>query len=141
VFDLLFSLTFLSTVGIVGSPLARLLPAEVFRWRMMAAPVFGLGAVGILIASAYRHDRSLYGAALVSVIAACVIAAWHVAMFVRRPAAQRSIGMPLLLALGTALAILLLCLAPKWTGGARYSIFRARRPLNCGASRRRAQPR
>ena len=118
--DLLFSLGFLATIGIIGLPVVRLLPHHDFPYRLIAAPVFGFGVVGMSIAIAYRHGGSLLGAAATTVIIASLIAVYEAPRFFRQ---CRSFARPTFLLLAAALSILLLCLAPKWTGGAQYSIF------------------
>lgn len=119
--DIYFSIIFLLTAGLIGLPIARLLPSDLFPQRMFAAPVLGFALVGVLTAIVYRYDGSIRGVIYLAAIAAAMAGIVELAssFSTSNSFPNRSV----LLTIATAAAVLMLCLAPKWTGGDRFAVF------------------
>lgn len=113
--DLLFALVMLGTVTVIGWPFLRLLPGDrAGRW--LAAPVLGFGGFAVATSILYRLGvtPALGGAA--------VLACGAVAMLATLRGSRARDAGAAWLALG-ALSVLLLVLAPGWTGGEQFRVF------------------
>jgi hypothetical protein len=116
--DLVFATCLLLTSFGVGLPLARLLSPS-YRMRLLAAPGLGFGVVALMTTLTYRYGMSLTATTLGLVSIAVVMMVWRFLEFIRE---DRSIWVAGGIA-ATAGLTLLLCLLPKWTGGAQFAAF------------------
>lgn len=111
---------FLICAGI-GSVLTRLLPAYC-RYRAPAGPVLGFCVVSVTCSIAYRWGADLHAYSIAAVVLAVVCVTWS-AMASRWP--ERDKRGHALLGIGVGVVVLCFCLAPAWTGGARFTAFQA----------------
>ncbi|MCK1379062.1 hypothetical protein IVB33_14910, partial [Bradyrhizobium sp. 24] len=111
------------TSGAIGLPFSLLLPSDQFAVRWALAPPLGFGLLAAGTAVLYLSGVAPWVTLLAMAIAGLVIAA-----AMRFPALRRrpepSFGRRLAMAIAVA-AIAMVCLAPGWTGGARFRVFQA----------------
>lgn len=109
--------------GALGLPLARLLAAETFRWRVLAAPALGLSVLAVAVNGAYRLGASP-GATLAAAAAVTVaIVAVEVRRAIRAGAGAWDRGLAVAVIAWAAAALVML--APRWVGGDQFSVFQA----------------
>lgn len=111
------------TCGAIGLPFSLLLPSEHFEVRWALAPPLGLGLLAAGTAVLY-----LSGVAPWVTLPAMAIAGLVIAAAMRFPALHRrpmpSSGRWFVTAIAVAV-VAMVCLAPGWTGGARFRVFQA----------------
>jgi|GEM_PF-3581708 len=118
--DIAFVLAALTIFFFLGFPVSRLLCPVSVRARALTAPVLGFGLFGIAVTILYRFGVSpTVGGLLILAPALISAAGW---MFVQRTALPEHCRGPLRFFLLTV-AVLLVCLAPKWIGGAQFYAF------------------
>jgi hypothetical protein len=117
---LVFAATLLAVCTGVGAMLSRLLPAGQFRYRILAAPPFGLATLAIVVASAYRYGVAPHA----SVACLALVAAVCIARLAREfLTASRAIQQRVILILAASACVTIACLAPQWTGGPQFAAF------------------
>ncbi len=116
--DFIFATFLLLTSFGVGLPLSLLLPAST-RMRYLAAPPLGFGAIAVLTAAAYRYGLSLSAMTAVLSISAGSMMVWQSWKVLRFSSLRVMVGG----ITAAAASVLLLCLLPKWTGGAQFAAF------------------
>ena len=116
--DLAFATCLLLTSFGVGLPLARLLPPSC-QMRSLAAPGLGFGVVAVMTTLTYRYGMSLAATTLGLVSIAVLMMVWRSLELIRQARSIRVAGG----IVATAGLTLLLCLLPKWTGGAQFAAF------------------
>jgi len=119
--DLYFAVVFLLTIGSIGLPLASLMPRELFPWRMLAAPVLGYILVTVVATILYQHGVSIWAFIYVAFAAAPVGLAYTV--LTERGLRTLPVRKSVLLTVASGLIVLVLVVAPKWSGGPRYAVF------------------
>jgi len=124
--DALIVLVATATCGALGLPLARLLPANAFPWRLLAAPTLGLSVLAVFVTVAYRYGLSPGWALAAAAAAGAGLSAYALRTWVERRRAGATEGPATGLAAGVALAWLAvqgLLLLPRWVGGDQFAVF------------------
>jgi hypothetical protein len=115
-FDVAFALAALS---LLGAPLARLLPEPTHTFeRVAAAPVLGFGAGALLTTVLYR-----WGVPPAVTLACAAVVGLAARRWSPRRAPSRGAGREVAIVFAATSLVLLLALAPKWSGGAQFTIF------------------
>jgi hypothetical protein len=111
------------TSGAIGLPFSLLLPSDHFavRWALAPPLGFGLLAAGtaVLYLSGVAPWVTLPAMAIVGLV---IAAAMRFPALRRRPEPSSSRWLAMTIAVA---AIAMVCLAPGWTGGARFRVFQA----------------
>ncbi len=116
--DVTFLVVLVAGCWLIGwLPCQLLLPAGRVAGRELAAPVLGFALYGIVAAVLYRLNLS---APLLVLVFVGLATAGFALTLVRPPERPRS-GDLVLIAVGLAVALLLLL--PKWTGGPQFFVF------------------
>jgi hypothetical protein len=87
--------------------------------RYLAAPPLGFGAIAVLTAAAYRYELSLSATTAMLSISAVSMMVWQLLKILRLSSVWPMVGG----ITSAAALVLLLCLLPKWTGGAQFAAF------------------
>jgi hypothetical protein len=114
--DLLFVIGSLAVFFAVGQTLCRALPPAAVQRCELAAPVIGFGVFGIAITLLYRFGVPVGVAGVTVVVATALLA-------LRRRPTLHLLDSGLLAILLAVAAVILLCLLPKWIGGAQFWVF------------------
>jgi hypothetical protein len=98
------------------------MPKRLFPWRTFAAPVLGFVLVRVSATLIYLHDGSIRAFIYLAIGTAAICGVVEMASRYRTIGASDTLR-HVSLTVGTAFLLLLLTLAPKWTGGARFAAF------------------
>jgi len=121
--DIVVVIVVLSACAAMGMPLCTLLPRDRFAVRFIIAPPLGLAVFAVAGTILYRDGVPPWLSMLVGAGAGLVVmGAWRLGANLPRSAVSSTSLAPV--AAGTV-AVLVLCLSPAWTGGAKFRIFQA----------------
>lgn len=113
--DLILAAVILYTCAGLGLPVARLLPA--CPGRLLAAPAFGLAMIGVGTTLGYRYGVAPWIVVGLGAVAATITLAAHCLATRKLPQRATVAGA------AVAVAVLMLALAPRYTGGAQFAAF------------------
>ena len=117
--ELYVSILFLAITTLFGLPISRVLPLSYFPNRRFAAPVLGFALVGVATAVAYRHELPLTTTIYLLILGSVALGLIELSLSKQSLVPMRQT----LIAWAGGAGVLLLCIAPAWTGGARFAAF------------------
>jgi hypothetical protein len=118
--DLLFVIGSMSLFFAIGQLLCQALPQATMQRCELASPVIGFGLFGISVTLLYRFGVPIGTAGTAVVLAVLVASAVLVLRRWRTLSAAGPAGWAIIVA---AAVVILLCLLPKWMGGAQFWVF------------------
>ena len=121
--DVVLLAVMFAVCGGIGLPIAEQLPAEMAGRRLLA-PALGLGVLAVAVPIGYRAGLSIFALLLASLIVAITCWAWRGPLLAQDLRAASADARRQLIAIAAGwLAISLVLILPRWTGGEQFAVF------------------
>lgn len=110
---------------LIGFPLAKLLPSNTFKMRLLIAPTIGYGISAVIITVLYKWGISINLAFRIFLVVALIIGVWFCYQVYNKFKEREKFNFlqankKILILMWMAGSIVLL--APKWTGGNQFAV-------------------